>query len=219
MARILYTSDLHIGHPYVAKLRGFTKIDDRNLIGTPDGSPEIIGDFQAHDDVILQNINKEVKNDDILFILGDFALNWKYAGEFLAKMNGRKILIWGNHDIMFGGFRDAHKYMRYWVGDRKFESIQAFARRKVGDKEFLMSHFPYQGDHPELKDRYTQYRLRDEGMWLLHGHTHSSIVHDDAHPRQIHVGVDAWGLKPVHEEAVIELMKAKDLDAASAVGV
>ncbi|WP_051265718.1 metallophosphoesterase family protein [Nakamurella lactea] len=49
-----------------------------------------------------------------------------------------------------------------------------------------------------------EYRLRDEGNWLLHGHTHSSEKVTSS--REIHVGLDAWDLGPVEVGAVAKLM-------------
>jgi calcineurin-like phosphoesterase family protein len=86
------------------------------------------------------------------------------------------------------------------------------AARRAG-RQVLLSHFPYEGggDHTET-ERFTQYRLRGEGLWLLHGHTHWQHiqVHDR---RQLHVGLDAWELHPValHVlEGVIEDVEAAD---------
>lgn len=188
MSKILYTSDVHFHHQKVAGNRGFE---------TP----------EEHDAVIIQNWNSAVRRDDIVWVLGDFAMIWAGVHEKLCALNGRKVLVTGNHDIMWGQHRDGWKSMGKWIGEGKFEAILGYGRRKVGRREFLMSHFPYTGDgkHSEV-DRHTQFRLRDEGMWLLHGHTHSSEKLS-AHPRQVHVGMDAWGLAPAEEEHVLALMR------------
>lgn len=210
MARYAYGSDLHFHHSYVAKLRGFTKI-----IEGPSGEPVIAGDTEAHDEMILQNWNETIRKDDIAIIPGDFALNWKGVSEKLARMKGRKILITGNHDIMWGGSSAGWKYVSRWTGEDRFESILPYMTRKAGKREFLVSHFPYTGDHEGLEDRCTQYRLRDEGRWLVHGHTHRNVMHDFAvHPRQLHVGMDACGMHPVLEGDLLDLMKALDDQAA-----
>ena len=158
-------------------------------------------------------------------------MNWRGADRILAQLRGRIILIEGNHDPMSSIHRDGWMHRAQWTGEGKFEAIVAFMRRRSGGKEFLLSHYPYSGDHasrdrPEGTDRHTQYRLRDEGMWLLHGYTHSrekysgtyrrewlprgSEMHWQFRGRQIHVGVDAWNLKPVSESAVLDLMKSLD---------
>lgn len=49
-----------------------------------------------------------------------------------------------------------------------------------------------------------QYRLRDEGRWLLHGHTHQP---ERIRGREIHVGLDAWDLAPVNEGTIAKLIE------------
>jgi calcineurin-like phosphoesterase family protein len=189
MGRIRYTSDLHFHHPFVAGLRGFSSAGE-------------------HDGVILENFNKGTRDDDLTYIAGDFALDWKGVDHILAQLRGRLILIEGNHDIMSSVHRNGWKHRAAWTGPGKFEAIVAYLPRRCAGMEFLISHYPYTGDHTGA-DRYTQFRLRDEGKWLLHGHTHSREKLSD-HPRQIHVGVDAWNLAPVQERDVIDLMKSLD---------
>jgi len=55
--------------------------------------------------------------------------------------------------------------------------------------------------------RYLEYRLRDEGHWLLHGHTHAAERVTSA--REIHVSLDAWDLRPVEVGEVAKLMVAQ----------
>lgn len=79
-----------------------------------------------------------------------------------------------------------------------FEGVAPFARLRWNREPVLLSHFPYDGDHTR-EDRHREFRLKDHGMPLLHGHTHSS--HKFSKSRfgtlQIHVGVDAWDFTPV----------------------
>jgi calcineurin-like phosphoesterase family protein len=212
MGRIRYTSDLHFQHALVAKLRGFTKLDIND---------NATGDTGEHDGVIIENFNSGTRDDDLTIIAGDFAMNWKGAEAKLAQLRGRLILVEGNHDIMSSIHADGWKHRAAWTGDGRFEAIVAYLPRKAAGRKFLISHYPYEGDHTG-PDRYTQYRLRDEGLWLLHGHTHSGEKHGDTirtewlpqgsemhwqyRGRQIHVGLDAWGLKPVPEETILDLM-------------
>jgi calcineurin-like phosphoesterase family protein len=80
--------------------------------------------------------------------------------------------------------------------------VQPFARRKVNGVNVLLSHFPYAADRGPA--RYMQYRLRDEGEWLLHGHTHGKERFHDQ--REIHIGVDAWDLRPVPVEDIAKII-------------
>ncbi len=207
MTQVWYTSDTHFDHKLVAKLRGFTKVVTIKETATE------IGDTEAHDNAIIANWNTLVKPDDIVWHLGDVGMGHldRFRSQ-VEKLNGHIHLVTGNHDDPFPGHRDSHKFQRDWL--EYFDSVQAYARRKLGGAQLLLSHFPYRGDHgPE---RYTQYRLRDEGLWLLHGHTHGTV---QLTPRQLHVGLDAWGLHPVAESVVIKILEEVNEHAMGSVSL
>ena len=61
-------------------------------------------DVQKHCDVIIDNYNSVVKPEDLTYVLGDVIYQKADPRKYLPmveKMNGRKILIRGNHDIPF----------------------------------------------------------------------------------------------------------------------
>lgn len=225
---IFYTSDLHIGHEKVARIRG------EDLALDPDDVDMFI---TVHDGILAENWDAVVDDEDIVYVLGDIssgssrgqlgALTW------LKSRPGTKHLILGNHDGPHPMYRDSHKWMPIYLQEA-FTTVQLAARRRIalaeGHTSVLLSHFPYSGDH-SVNDRHTQWRLRDEGMTLLHGHVHSrdklsssrylaslgpfteaGIHYVSVTPRpannQIHVGVDAWGLAPVSHEEIRQLVIA-----------
>jgi len=183
VSNVWLTSDLHIGHRRVTTLRGF--------------------DYTVeHDEAIRENWLDVVRKGDKVWVLGDIAVSSPaYALGFLAKLPGDKHLVWGNHDGGHPMHRDAHRKAACYL--EVFASTQAFARRRVLGREVLLSHFPYFGDtEGRVKDRHTQYRLRDEGLPLIHGHTHSSSQFSTAPTRypftpQFHVGLDAHAMRLV----------------------
>lgn len=160
----------------------------------------------AHDDRIILNWNENVRPDDVVWVLGDVGIgNRNVILSRVQQLNGRKHLITGNHDDCWPGHREAHKSQQVWLGE--FQSVQQFAKIRLAGEVVLLSHFPYDGDNDNIEageERYTQFRLRDEGQWLLHGHTHSSSRISG--PQSIHVGVDAWGLRPARDMEVITEM-------------
>jgi calcineurin-like phosphoesterase family protein len=177
-----YTSDLHLHHKLMCSTRGFDSVG-------------------GHDHAVISRWNKTVAPDDTVWVLGDVGMG--NSGSFLYAMlelNGTKHLISGNHDEVWPGHRDSHKHQDRWL--QVFASIQPFARRRIGGHDVLLSHFPYSGDHTD-EDRFGQYRLRDEGRWLIHGHTHGT---ERLHGRQIHVGLDAWDLTPVNEGTITQMI-------------
>lgn len=185
---VFFTSDLHLGHKFVAQLRGFDDVAD-------------------HDAMIMRNITKMLTPNDELFVLGDVALGgWAETIKPIQKIMSTKHLIVGNHDRCFAGMSNGHNH----VGDVQlrggFKSVLPFANY---GKTFTMCHFPYEDIHVEGEaGRFEQYRMRDLGKPLLHGHTHSKekfSVSSNGTP-QINVGVDAWNFRPVSLSDVLSLL-------------
>ncbi|WP_114906877.1 metallophosphoesterase family protein [Ornithinimicrobium murale] len=182
MSETWLTSDTHVGHERMAEMRHFTSV-------------------RAHDEAIVRNLVRRVGCDDHLWVLGDVALgNRVQSLRWFNHVPGRKHLVLGNHDRAHGMNRNAHVYLDEYL--EFFDTVQTMATLRHQGQTVLLSHFPYDGegaDRPDEVDRATQWRLRDEGRLLMHGH-----VHDDVRFREstlgspmIHVGLDAWGLKPV----------------------
>lgn len=178
MSQIWLTADLHLGHANIARLRGFDDVDE-------------------HDEVLAANWDRVIKEIDQVWVLGDVSMSGtRTVGNalyWIADRPGIKHLIAGNHDSCHPMHHEAHKWQRVYL--EVFKSVQQSAVRKVDGNKLLLSHFPYAngGDHT-IEERYTQWRFQDAGLWLIHGHTHSSAK---VRCRQIHVGVDAHDLAPV----------------------
>ncbi|WP_020662674.1 metallophosphoesterase family protein [Amycolatopsis benzoatilytica] len=183
---VYFTSDTHFDHEMVAGLRGF-------------GAPA------EHDEEIVARWNRTVSPGDEVWHLGDVGIGrLARSAPWLAQLNGTIHLVTGNHDAPWPGNRGAYRHQRAWL--EHFETVQAFARRKIAGQQVLLSHFPFTGDHTG-EDRYTRYRLPDPGdTWLLHGH-----VHDEwkVNGRQINVGADVWDLAPVPLAAIEDLVRAQ----------
>lgn len=189
MTQRFFTSDLHIRHDLVVRERGFI---------FPDGSV----DHREYERVLAENWDSRVRKGDIVYVLGDIAMNpRKGAFDWLDARPGRKVLISGNHDEVAGFHSSAVNAQRVWL--EHFDAIFDYLQIKFGSHRVLLSHYPYEGEGDRnMEDRHTQFRLRDEGMPLLHGHVHSEKVFPGKNRRQFHVGLDAWGLELVHEKSI-----------------
>lgn len=196
---VFFTSDLHLGHEKIVSLshRPFSSI-------------------QEHDKAIASNWAKAVKHDDIVWVLGDIAVEgtWKYALNILISLPGRKRLVMGNHDQAWVGKSDFMKYMAEYY--KVFEIVVPWARASVEGVKVNLSHFPYEGDHTEA-DRFDMYRLRASDRPLLHGHTHSQdrlsmADYGDKSKKvpQVQVGVDAWDFTPVASHRLLRLLIDSD---------
>lgn len=184
MSRVFYTADTHLGHKLVAGLRGFGD------------------DTDAHDAELANAWDRAVSKDDLVWVLGDLTMgNLERALDWFEQRPGRKRLVLGNHDAGHPMHRDAPKYLKRYY--RAFELATTAARTRIGGMEVLLSHFPYTTDHG-FEARFPQWRLPDFGAWLLHGHTHAPAWYTG--DREIHVGLDAWGLTPVGQETIQKLL-------------
>jgi len=205
-----FTSDLHIGHRLVARLR-FEEISGC----TPGAAADEVC-VAWHDAFLAGNWDELVDTKDQVWVLGDISAggtsSQATALQWIHDRPGQKHLIAGNHDGCHPMHRDSHRWQRLYL--EVFDSVQSSASRKVptglanpATVRTLLSHFPYENDHT-ADDRFNQWRLRDEGMPILHGHVHSDeqLTFSGRGTRQIHVGLDAWGLEPVSLEQITELL-------------
>ncbi len=171
-----------------------------------------------HDRILAANWDRVVRPDDVVWVLGDISAGGRAAQlnalEWIKQRPGVKHLIAGNHDGCHPMHRDSHKWQRIYL--EAFESVQMAAKRRVpllhGHTSVMLSHFPYMGDHGA--DRYHEWRLRAvAGVPVVHGHTHSDQRWDRPYSLQIHVGVDAWNLTPVHWDEIVKIVQGRVADS------
>ena len=182
-------ADPHVGHPLMSRLRGFSSVDE-------------------HDHRILANL-RIMDTEDCFYILGDLAFGldkFRLLGQ-LAAVTYETHVILGNHDRPHPMNRNYADHLAGW--NRIFSSVSVAGSLRHEGHTVLLSHFPYDGEgsHHEGDDRASQWRLRDEGRLLFHGHTHEKTQRSESAlgTPMVHVGADAWGLGPVRLEEAFEL--------------
>ena len=105
---------------------------------------------------LIKRWNNAVSNEDIVYILGDmFWCKLTKASVVLDKLNGKKILIKGNHD----------RCDKQFVS--KFEKVVDYLEIKDGDRHVVLCHYPI----PCFKNHYY-------GWYHLYGHVHSSFEYN-----------------------------------------
>lgn len=173
--------------------------------------PEARGHFSGvHEmnDAIVNNINAVCKPDDELYFLGDFAFaSLNQYRRLIESINPQIHFINGNHDPSFAGKSPTKRQRAY---DAMLEagvaSIQDSATLIIGNHNVNLSHFPYRnsvdGDSGHV-DRFEEYRLEDDGNWLICGHVHGKWR---VNGHMINVGVDVWNLLPVFESTILEII-------------
>lgn len=188
--KIYLTSDWHIGHANVM---------------TMDNRPW--NTLKEMHEGLIKNFNTLVPDHGITYFLGDMGL---CSGELLksviTRLNGRKILIRGNHD--------GKMYSLYNAG---FDVVIDKAQITIGKNILTMTHCPMKGvfredvtgmsgvkegctDHWHGESRHKNlFSIEDFGQFHAHGHIHSPNSGKSVKilGRQIDVGVPAWNYKPV----------------------
>lgn len=173
---VYFTSDLHMSHETVAKMRGFDNLEE----------------YDSH---ILDVMYDQTQKGDQIWVLGDLTMGGATKEDVALRRlkiladNGRTLhFIPGNHDSCHPmANKNSHNRVKKFY--ETFESVQLFARRKIAGQYVFLSHFPPYGDHKDV-DRGVEYRLRDEGQYFMHGHTHSSLFTQDDNHRYMHIGWD-----------------------------
>lgn len=175
------TSDHHFGHARIIELaeRPFTSL------GVMHG--ELIAAW-----------NRMVGPEDVVLHLGDLALgNREESIGLTAALNGRKLLVPGNHDTISSVYRcsAAHKRRtRDLLDQYDWEVLPETIIGERNGRRIVASHYPYRGDSQD-EERHIEARPVDEGLPLLHGHTHDRD--GGPHGRMFHVGVDGNSFAPV----------------------
>lgn len=108
--------------------------------------------IEEHDEALVTNWNNRVRNGDTVYHLGDVVINRK-ALPILDRLNGRKVLIKGNHDIF-----PLKDYVKY------FADIRAY--KVMTEHGIICSHIPI---HPESLARWKV---------NVHGHLHGNTLPD-----------------------------------------
>jgi calcineurin-like phosphoesterase family protein len=175
-------SDMHFGHENIIKYcnRPFKNAEEM-------------------DSVIIENINHTVKQEDDLYILGDFALakDARKLNTLIKQINGKLHFIRGNHDRHLD---EVAKVSDYEILER-------------GKYRFLLAHRPYAINNPDLREIRDPLSFpRKWDGWIIHGHEHnhdlSAYPFINGYAKTINVSVELTDYKPVSLDWIMSL----DLD-------
>lgn len=134
------------------------------------------------DEVIINNWNKYIKKNDIVWHLGDFA--WRNAAHYARSVNGRINLILGNHD-----------YKKLNIKDRNiFNSIQDIHEFKCNNISITLSHFAMRVWN---KSHFNSYHL--------YGHSHGTLP---GQGKSFDCGVDTNNYKPYSLYDILSKMES-----------
>lgn len=165
---IYFTSDLHLGHRGIITMRNrpFANVEEMNR-------------------TLITNFNAIVHKNDTVYILGDLAHHMQVedANKIIEKMNGRKILIKGNHDKKYDS--------------NLFDEIRDFKTVSLNGQSFSLMHYPM-----------LSWPKSHHGSYMLHGHIHSdesyNLQNREEGILRYDVGVDANQYCPVSVNQILQ---------------
>ena len=132
--------------------------------------------MEEHDKFIMNQINKYVKVDDILYHLGDVGMGqgWKEkCKDWRASINCKTIhLILGNHDHVFA------KPANRDLANSLFASVNKLWHGNIAGRTMVLSHYAMR-----------TWAFQGQGSIHCYGHSHSTLP-DDPHSLSMDVGLD-----------------------------
>ena len=157
-------------------------------------------------DTIVNNINRRVGEDDILFHLGD----WSFGG-FEKIQEFRDRIICKNIHLVFGN-HDKHILNNKSDIQRLFSSISHYidldvrrpskkGKGSIDRFRFILMHYPI-----------ASWDSMNDGVMHLHGHVHLPKHQRIGNGRSLDVGIDGNGLEPISLDEVVSLLKDQPID-------
>lgn len=170
------TSDLHFGH--------------KNIITFCPDTRGRWADVTSMNEGLIRGWNEVVQPDDLTYILGDVAFcHHDMAAGYLNRLNGRKILIKGNHD---------QKLLTQSTFVDCFESVHDYLEIKHDKTTVCMFHYPI-----------AEWNRMHHGSVHFYGHLHQGTSGLEKY-RARNVGFDSTGqIVWRFEEAFADAMKGE----------
>ena len=165
---IYFISDTHFFHKNICKYcdRPFSTVEEMNSY-------------------IIAQWNRYIRQNDMVYFLGDFGLGPKeLLKETLAKLNRKRIiLVSGNHDGS-----DAK------MKEMGFDEVYRYLDISLSGIRMILSHRPLYSPYIDIN---------------ISGHVHNLY---QINGNIINVGVDAWKFRPISLREVVALFRAGALD-------
>lgn len=171
------TSDLHWGHKNIMNFCPVSRARFRN-------------DLDYMNEAMVKEWNDLIEPEDLVYILGDVAfLPAQKATEYMRRLNGRKILVQGNHDrklLNDPGFRSC------------FEEIHHYLDINYAGTKVVMLHYPI-----------AEWDQMHRGSVHFHGHLHGGESGMERY-RCRDMGIDATGqIAMLMEDAIRDAMRGE----------
>lgn len=175
--KVFVISDTHFGHKNILD---FENRRERMILSDN-------ATIEDHDIELIERWNNAVNKNDLVYILGDFSFgNYDETSEILKKLNGDKVLVEGNHDIIYLQNKKFDKSI--------YKEIVSYKEIIYKGRGIVLCHYPIQHFKHQDKDI--------NGYVHLFGHIHSTNT--EIPKRSYNVGADVNNYTPVLLDIAVE---------------
>jgi len=197
MSKTYFTADTHFGHANIIRYADRPWMNpETDLVPNPTDSARLMWAspliaqqcVEKMDRELVERWNRVVGQDDLVYHLGDFCFGDKVATflRYFKQLNGRIVLIKGNHDKLA------------WANRQSFYAYHdSYLEIKIDGQDITLCHYALR-----------VFNKCHYGAWHLYGHSHGSLA-DDPNALAIDVGVDCHNFKPISFEEVATIMARK----------
>lgn len=174
---LFYISDLHLSHANIINTcnRPYDNIEDMNKL-------------------LIDNWNKVITNDDIVYFLGDFSFkcNQEQATKFLLQLKGKKYFIKGNHDKT--------TWLNKLKEQRLIEDWYDYKEINDNGRMVILCHYPLHS-----------WNGLYHGSYHLYGHVHNNTVENaEWQKNRFNVSCEAIDYKPITLDELIKISEKDD---------
>jgi calcineurin-like phosphoesterase family protein len=196
-------SDTHFGHANMIRYSPARCETVRSLLGREPTT----ADHRVIDELLVTRWNATVNDDDTILHLGDFTLYPKLVPALTKRLNGRKVLLRGNHDDKGAAFYEALGWRV--VAKPQLPPTSTCIVATINGAKVFFSHVPVfqspgapdeaaTGNNLENLDELFNAERCDVNV---HGHIHDRVPLD---ARCINVSAEAINYTPVRVGSLID---------------
>lgn len=181
---VFFTADTHFGHAAIV---------EHDAGNWPNGLR--FSSIEERDSFIVDRWNDVVRPTDTVYHLGDFAFRCALpVHEYRRRLNGRIILVPGNHDYGYalGGKLGLWQDNHHPDFDDDVCHVNSIVEIKVLGQRLVLCHYPL-----------LRWNGSEKGVWHLHGHTHGNVA---SQPGSLDVGFNVLG-RPISYGEVAWLLR------------
>ena len=168
---IRFISDMHLSHANVIKFnnRPFSNAHEMN-------------------EKLIENWNSVVKDEDVVYHLGDFSFDSPgYTAEYMKRLKGKIKFIRGNHD------NTIHKlFINKIITNPRFEYLHHYHEFAINKERFVLFHYPIENWPGKYRDS-------------IHIHGHSHFIFGNTMKNRFDVSVEGINYTPISLDDILHL--------------